>query len=314
MNDSSSASRLSETIEAIRRRMPSVLRWAGVVAKELREHDIAVESKATGNVNTDALTLADLSLQAMLVTALRDCGSDVTGCAIQAEEETGPLAAFTSQSGLTIAIDPIDGTKQYRDRSGDGYAVMLLLRDDTDVQYSLTYLPAMGEHGHWVEVSTPERTIKSGPDRSEAAAEAVLDDLAPVGARAGGRGVYLIGFRDQDIPRADLVTAAGLKGYGPQQMPGSIYPLLAEGAFCGSLIHTPNVYDFPVSLQIARLLGGDAVRVDTGKRVDFTDLWLDERSGMVRLHGVVACSPEPNVLATLTDIGRDWNPERYPDS
>ena len=45
----------------------------------------------------------------------------------------------------------------------------------------------------------------------------------------------------------------------PDDMPGSIYPLIASGEFEGSLIHTPNVYDFPVSLHIVRQLGGDDV-------------------------------------------------------
>ena len=295
--------------------MPSVLRWAGQVAKQLRQHNITVESKATGNVNTDALTLADLSLQDLLVCALRDCGPDVTICRIEAEEETGPLDAFATESPLTIALDPIDGTKQYRDRTGNGYAVMMLLRDDRDVQYSLTYLPEMGPQGHWVEVDTPGRTIRSTPDDWLMRAEDRLQSVDAIDPkqRAMGRGVYMIGFRELDLPRAELVTDSGLKGYGPQQMPGSIYPLLAEGAFCGSLIHTPNVYDFPVSLQIARLLGGDAIRVDTGESIDFNDTWLDDRSGMIRLHGVVACSPEPEVVQTLAGLSKDWNPERYPD-
>ena len=295
--------------------MPPVLRWAGAIAKQLRQHNIAVESKATGNVNTDALTLADLALQDMLVCALRDCGEDVRGCRIEAEEETGPLDVFAADSPLTIALDPIDGTKQYRDRTADGYAVMMLLRNDDDVLYSLTYLPEMGEQGHWVEVDSFRETIISSSDDWSRDAATVLESCEPIAPseRGDGRGIYMIGFRELDLPRAELVTEAGLQGFGPQQMPGSIYPLLAQGEFCGSLIHTPNVYDFPVSLQIARLLGGDAVRVDTGERVNFRDTWLDDRSGMVRLKGVVACSPEPETLATLVELSKDWNPDRYPE-
>ena len=299
-------------IDTLKSRMPSVLRWAGQIAKQLRQHDVAIESKGTGNVNTDALTLADLSLQDMLVCALRDVGA--TGCRIEAEEETGPLDAFADDSPLTIALDPIDGTKQYRDRTADGYAVMMLLRTDDDVLYSLTYLPEMGPQGHWVEVDSLAGTIKSVPDDWSRAADPHLAEADTVDpeSRGRGRGVYLIGFRELDDPRAGEVTASGLNGYGPQQMPGSIYPLLADGDFCGSLIHTPNVYDFPVSLQIARLLGGDAIRVDNGERVDFRDTWLDDRSGMIRLKGVVACSPEPGVVETLRGISEDWDPERYP--
>jgi 3'(2'), 5'-bisphosphate nucleotidase len=94
-------------------------------------------------------------------------------------------------------------------------------------------------------------------------------------------------------------------------MPGAIYPLLASGEFGGSLIHSPNVYDFPVSLHIARTLGGDAVWVHNGRSVHFRDLWLDERADMLRLPGIVACAVNRRILATLVDLARDWNPNRY---
>tara|TARA_B100000809_G_scaffold67151_1_gene64062 strand:- start:227 stop:517 length:291 start_codon:yes stop_codon:yes gene_type:complete len=96
-------------------------------------------------------------------------------------------------------------------------------------------------------------------------------------------------------------------------MPGSIYPLLADGRFGGSLIHSPNIYDFPVSLQIARILGGDAVWVHDGRSVDFDDLWMDQRADMLRLPGIVACSANHQTLETLVELARDWSRERYAD-
>ena len=30
--------------------------------------------------------------------------------------------------------------------------------------------------------------------------------------------------------------------------------------------------------------------------------------------GIVACSPDRDVLKTLCDLARDWNPERYPQA
>ena len=127
----------------------------------------------------------------------------------------------------------------------------------------------------------------------------------------GGRGCYIIGFQNLDEPRAELITKAGMKGYGPQQMPSSVYPLLATGEFCGSLIHTPNIYDFPVSLQLARRFGGNAVRVDTRAQIDFKDTWMDEKSGMLRLHGIIALADNPQDLDTLCELAKDWNPKRY---
>jgi 3'(2'), 5'-bisphosphate nucleotidase len=86
---------------------------------------------------------------------------------------------------------------------------------------------------------------------------------------------------------------------------------MAGGELGGVLFHTPNVYDFPVSLHLARLLGGDAVWVRDGRPVDFRELWLDERTNMLRLRGIVACAHDRAVLATLVDVARGWSPERY---
>ena len=299
-----------DVIAALRAEMPRAVRLAGAAACELRRHDVAVAGKESGNANTDALTLADLSLQAMLVTALRDCGDAVTGCRIQAEEETGPLDAFADDADLTLALDPIDGTRQFRDRTGEGWSVMLHLRTRTRVVYSLVLLPQKGP-GQWVELAG-EEVIVCDEDPARPAADLLA--AAPritEATRRSGRGCYIIGFQSLDEGRAELLTSRGFRGYGPQQMPSSVYPLMATGEFCGSLIHTPNVYDFPVSLQIAERFGGGAMRCDTREPVDFSDVWLDEKSGMLRLRGIVACADNPADLQTLCEIGQDWNPERY---
>ncbi len=86
---------------------------------------------------------------------------------------------------------------------------------------------------------------------------------------------------------------------------------MASGYLGGALFHTPNVYDFPVCLHLARALGGDAVRTSDGRPVDFGGVWLDERSSMFRLPGIVACAIDRRVIATLVDVARNWSPERY---
>ena len=300
----------NDVIAALRENMPRAVRWAGAVARELRKHNVAVTGKESGNTNTDALTLADLSLQELLVTALRDCGDPVTRCRIEAEEETGPLHAFRDDATLTIALDPIDGTRQFRDRTGDGWSVMLHARTATQVVYSLVYLPQRGE-GQWVELAGEEVVVCDEDPARKAADVLASADRITESARREGRGCYIIGFQSLDEQRAELLTDRGFQGYGPPQMPSSVYPLMATGDFCGSLIHTPNVYDFPVSLQIAERFGGGAVRCDTRTPVDFTDTWLDEKSGMLRLQGIVACADNAADLETLCEIGKNWNPERY---
>lgn len=300
-------------IDELSRVMPPVMRWAGALARTLRQFDISLEGKSSGSANTDALTLADLTIQELLVGAMRDADPVLRTCRIEAEEETGDLDVFASGGPLIISLDPIDGTKQFRDRTGDGYAVMLHLRDRETVHYSLVYLPEASPQGEWVEVRDGQ--VRCGPDESTQPATDVLAALPPRGDTrpSGQRGIYLIGFQDQDSARADEVTAAGLQGYAPDAMPGSIYPLMATGEFAGSLIHTPNVYDFPVSLHIARSFGGDALWVHTGEPVHFDDMWLDERADMLRLPGIVACSADAGVLKTLCDLARDWSRQRYAD-
>lgn len=241
------------------------VRWAGAISRQLRRFDISVTGKTSGNANTDALTLADLTVQELLVSALRDVDPGFRAYRMEAEESTGDLHLFADNADLTISIDPIDGTKQFRDRTGDGYGVLLHLRNETDVVYSLAFLPEMGEHGTWVHAYG--NTIKCGADDPTRPAGEVIASLPAVdpATRPHSKKIYLIGFQTRDPERAQAVTDAGLEGYAPDDMPGSIYPLMATGDFGGSLIHTPNVYDFPLSLHIARILGGDAVRVDSGR-------------------------------------------------
>jgi len=302
---------LHDLTEILSTRLPNALRWSGAVARRLRQFNIALTGKVSGSANTDALTLADLSVQELLVAALRDADPLLHRCRIEAEESTGDLGRFATEGEYTIALDPIDGTKQYRDRTGNGYAVILTLRSPETVHYSLVFIPELGEHGSWVQAVGNE--IVWGPDDPSRPAAEVLRSLpvVPLDQKIRSKRIYLIGFQDQDEAKARLVTEAGLEGVPPDAMPGCVYDLIARGDFAGSLIHSPNIYDFPVSLQMARILGGDAVWVHNGESVHFRDLWLDDRADMLRLPGIVACSPDRDVLRTLVEVARDWNPVRY---
>jgi 3'(2'), 5'-bisphosphate nucleotidase len=302
---------LPELVEALSTSMPPALRWCGAVAKRLRSYNISLGGKTSGSANTDALTLADLAVQEILVAALRDTNPLFRRCRLEAEESTGDMERFASEGEYTIALDPIDGTKAYRDRIGDGYAVMLNLRSPETVHYSLVYLPEMGESGTWVE-ARDERIVCGADDLSRPAAAGVRS-LPPIDPRTrpDSKNIYLIGFQHRDRERAQAVTAAGLNGYAPDDMPGSIFPLFARGEFGGSLIHSPNVYDFPVSLHLARILGGDAVWAHNGEPVHFRELWNDDRADMLRLPGIVACSANRETLRILCQVAKDWSPVRY---
>jgi 3'(2'), 5'-bisphosphate nucleotidase len=123
--------------------------------------------------------------------------------------------------------------------------------------------------------------------------------------------IYMINFLEQDSEKAALVNSIGLDAVLPDDMPGSIYPLLASGEFAGSLIHTPNIYDYPVSMHIAREFGGDSLWVHNNQPVNFQQTWLDERAGMLRLPGIIATSPYPEVLQQLTNLAQCWDQNRY---
>lgn len=301
----------ADLITALRQHAPPLLRWAGAIAKQLRQYNIALDGKSSGSSNTDALTLADLTVQELLVCGLRDADPIFHKCRVEAEEANGDIGAFDGSSPYTIALDPIDGTKYFSERTGNGYAVMLHLRTRDEVIYSLVYAPEMGTQGCWTEVYG--RTVKTGNDNPRIPAVAWLRNMPAVtsASRGDSKKIYLIGFQKNDVARSRAVTAAGLEGVAPDEMPGSIYPLLASGEFGGSLIHTPNIYDYPVALHIARALGGQSVWVHNGEPVNFGETWMDERANMLRIPGIAATAVNPQTLKILVNLARDWSRTRY---
>jgi 3'(2'), 5'-bisphosphate nucleotidase len=303
---------LQDLTNTLSHHMPPVLRWAGAMARQLQRFDISVTGKKTsGSPSTDALTLADLAVQELLVAALRDSDPLLRQCRIEAEESTGDLARFAAQGHYTIAIDPIDGTKHYRDRSGSGWSVMLHLRSVETVHYSLVYIPASGEQGTWVE-AVGDRIVCGDDDPIRPATD-VLRSLPPITpqARPDSKKIYLGGFQHDDPARARCLSDVGLEGYTTDTMPGCMYALFARGTFGGALMHTPNVYDFPVILHLARLLGGEALWVHNQAPVNFQEIWVDDRADMLRLPGIVACSANRQTLETLCALAKDWDPVRY---
>ena len=79
----------------------------------------------------------------------------------------------------------------------------------------------------------------------------------------------------------------------------------------GWIIHSPNVYDYPAGLHLARVCGGDSLWVHNEQPVNCEKLWMDERANMLRLPGIIATSADRSVLKTLCMLARDWNPVRY---
>ncbi len=304
---------LQQLTDALTTHLPPIMRWAGTVARRIRKFNIAVESKSSGSANTDALTIADLSVQELIVSCLRDTDPIFRQCRLQGEESTGDFERFAGEAPYSIVIDPIDGTKGYRDRQGNAYSVILSLQTPETVEYSLVYVPEEGEQGSWVYACGD--IVATGPDDTRRSASEVVRALPPIipAQRATSKKIYLIGYQQRDAEKAQLVTDAGLEGVLAENMGGCHYWTFARGEVTGSLIHSPNIYDFPVGMHIARILGGDAVWVHNREPVHLRETWLDERADMERLPGIVACSADRGVLNTLCELAQDWNPVRYHD-
>jgi len=302
---------LAALIDSLATQLPPAMRWAGSVARRMRGFNIALENKHSGSANTDALTLADLTVQELLVGALRDGDPLFRRCRIEAEESTGDLARFATDGELTLALDPIDGTKQYRDKTGNGYSIILTLRSRETVHFTLVFVPESGPCGSWV-FAAGER-ILCGADDPERPATEVLRSMKPrpLPLKPASKKIYLIGFQQHDRSKAELVTKAGLEGVAADDCAGCLYELIARGDYAGSLIHSPNVYDYPAGLHLARISGGDSVWVHSGQPVNFDDLWMDERAHMLRLPAIIATSPDRSVLKTLCTLAGDWNRVRY---
>jgi 3'(2'), 5'-bisphosphate nucleotidase len=297
--------------DSLSRHMPGVLRWSGALARQLRKHNIAVAGKHSGSAATDALTLADLSVQELVVAALRDLDPQFRQCRIEAEETTGDLARFAKESDFVLAIDPIDGTKQYRDGTGDGYSVMLHFRDRETVRYSLVYVPESGANGAWVEVR--DGAVSCGADDPSKPATDALRGIPRVDPQKvpDSNKIYVVGFQKHDADRGRELAAVGLEAVTMDTIQGCVYEMGSRGELGGALLRSPNVYDFPVSLHIARAFGGDAVWVHNRQPVNFHETWFDEPAKMIRLPGIVACCTNRKTLDTLCTLARDWDPHRY---
>ena len=289
-----------------------MLRWSGALAKSLRGHNIALSGKHSGSANTDALTLADLTIQELIVAALRDADPVLRTCRIEAEETTGDLSAVRER-GRPRAGDRSDRRHETVPRP-DGQR---LRRDAPSAQSRDRALLAgvcprvrcareRGSKFTTAASGRPRRCRAAGPRRARRIETGRARPLPE------SKKIYVIGFQDRDPERARDLASVGLEGHTSETMAGSIYELMARGEYGGSLIHSPNVYDFPVSLHIARALGGDAVWVRDRRPVHFGETWLDDRANMIRLPGIVACSPWPATLDRLCKLARDWNPNRYP--
>ncbi len=291
-------------VEILSQRMPDLFRWCGAVARQLRRHDVAVADKGAGYAAADALTLADLSIQEILVDALRDSGAAMRQCRLEVEEETGDLDAFPAEAPLTIAIDPIDGTLHFRDRTSDGYGILLSLRDREHSHYSLGFFPEQGACGQWVEVRGDSVIVTD--DDTSMPARNLLDTTKPVDTAALTRSdtVWLTGYRTDRAMVGRRLEGEGLHVVGSDTHGAHVCTEMALGRIDGLLMNHPGVYDAPMWMHVLTTLGGNACWVQNGDPIDYRNAWFDTGCKGMRLDGVIACARDTQRLAQIVDVGK----------
>ena len=228
----------------------------------------------------------------------------------------GDLGRFAQQSDWVLGHRPHRRhARAIETGSGNDYAVMLHARTQRR-RFTIPWSTCRkrAPDGTWLEVR--DDRIVLGPD-----------DLQPRGPRGAGR-VCRRSPPDRPrerrrIPGQRLPGSRGASGRGRSAPPGStgvlgsetggsLYPLMASGYLGGALFHTPNVYDFPVCMHVAR---GARRRRGTGRAM--AGLSTSAARGATsapasfRLPGIVACAIDRRVMATLVDVARDWSTERY---
>ena len=127
---------------------------------------------------------------------------------------------------------------------------MLNLRSVETVHYSLVYIPEVGPNGIWVEAVGNQ--IRCGDDDPNRPAIDVLRDLVPIDGNARPDSKTIRLSPPLDTPEhLQVIADTGLEPIKAVPASGNLYDLFARGAVSGQVIHTPNVYDFPVFLHIA---------------------------------------------------------------
>lgn len=117
-----------------------IFKQAGDLALKLRSTAKASYKSETGVHGVDLVTEADLAVQEMILSAM--VKTKLIECKIIAEENTPSVAKFKGSNGLTLTIDPIDGTFIYTS-NGRFFSIIVCLNDGQSLLYTYTLYPAV---------------------------------------------------------------------------------------------------------------------------------------------------------------------------
>ncbi len=124
--------------------LPETLEEAGKEGIRIQEKgtDIKSSSKtATGNEAIDLVTEADLALQSIILSKL--LRTELRRCIVMAEEDTKEVTQFTGEEDICITLDPVNGTKRFRDGSM-AWEIVVGARDARQALFTCSHSPRLG--------------------------------------------------------------------------------------------------------------------------------------------------------------------------
>lgn len=117
-----------------------VIEKAGKLSLEMRNTAKSHKKYQTGEYMIDVVTEADLAVQEMILSQIAK--TELIDCKLIAEEDTPSVKKFTGKNGLTLTIDPIDGTFIYAS-SGRFFSIIICLYDGEKPLYTFYHYPAV---------------------------------------------------------------------------------------------------------------------------------------------------------------------------
>lgn len=111
---------------------------AGELAVRLRSEAKSDNKFATGHIEVDVVTSADLAVQEFILQNLAK--SELKELELVAEENTPSRKLFANQSNLVLTVDPIDGTSFYASDK-TMYSVIVAIHDKKSPIYTFAYWP-----------------------------------------------------------------------------------------------------------------------------------------------------------------------------
>lgn len=215
-------------------------REIGLMATKIRQDldsrsDVHQKSQ-TGDAMVDVVTVADYHLQKLYLELLLD--TELRHCHLLAEESNGELdrlgREFTGSNGLTLCLDPVDGTARYVEGS-PYYSSIVSIRDERQPLYSWMYYPALD----WSVCCRDGQVHFSRPPQE--LAQLVLDEAGPQEDTV----VYTAGQPEKDCP--DWMDSLGQRGLNFKKSrqigPYGAKFLLLSGVSAGYFVARPNPFD-----------------------------------------------------------------------